>query len=195
MRANGSVIRTRPTLLVLVLSILALLVAGSGRGAGPTESEVKAAFLYKFTTYTDWPASMLPPGAVPIVIGVFADEAFAGTLISVVGTNRVRGRPLTVRRLASVEETQGCHLIFVAATSGAQLPEIVNSVRSKPVLLVGEGDKFCRDGGMIALRPAGGKMRFEVNAGRVLSAGLKISSQVIQLSMPPEKEAGPPRVQ
>lgn len=193
-RRNRSSIRPGPLPLRLVLSFLVLLVAGAGRAAGPTESEVKAAFLYKFTAYTDWPNPTLAQAGAPIVIGVFADEPFATTLVSVVGTNRVRGHPLVVRKLDGVEEAEGCHLVFVAATASVQLPDIIAALGSKPVLLVGEGDKFCRGGGMIALRPAAGKMRFEVDAGRVLAAGLKISSQVIQLSMPPDKGPGTSRV-
>ena len=175
-----------------MLPFLIPFIAATGRAASPTESEVKAAFLYKFTAYTDWPTQSFSRAEAPIVMGVFADERFARTLVSVVGTNRVRGRTLVVRKLQAADETRGCHLIFVAAAENARLSQVLATLKSQPVLVVGEGDRFCRDGGMIALRLASGKVRFEVDAGRILSAGLKINSQLIQLSVPPGKGVDPP---
>jgi hypothetical protein len=181
-------IRSRRFALPLILPFLILIAVAPGRAAGPTESEVRAAFLYKFTAYTDWPSQSFARADAPIVMGVFADERFARTLVSIVGTNRVRGRPVVVRRLQTTDEAKECHLIFFAAAESARLPNILPVLRSQPALLVGEGDKFCRDGGMIALRPKSGRMRFEVDVVRIQSAGMKISSQVIQLSIPPGRD-------
>jgi hypothetical protein len=175
-----------------LLWIIASLTQEIGSAAGPSELELKAAFLFKFVTYTEWPSPGITPPGGPVVIGVFADGPSAETIGSTVGTNRVRGHPVAVRRIRAVQEAAECHLVFVAGEESARLPELITLLRSRPVLLVGDGDRFCRAGGMIAFRLVEGKMRFEVEGGRVAASGLKVSSQLLKLSLPPAKAAETP---
>jgi len=124
-----------------------MLMAGTWRAAAATESELKAAFLFKFVAYTGWPDADVKPTTVPIVMGISADEAFVQTLQSLVGTNRVRGHSIIVRTIRTPEEAADCHLVFLSGAESGRLAELSASLKCKPVLLVGEGDRFCRDGG------------------------------------------------
>jgi uncharacterized protein DUF4154 len=145
------------------------------------EYPVKAAFLYHFVEFVEWPeASPLPPGTV--TIGVLGRDPFGDVLDKAILEKVVAGRTLAIRRFASVEALEPCEILFIGSSEMAQLPEILARLGQAPVLTVGEADRFARRGGMIGFFFEGGRVRLEVNRGAAERAGLRVSSKLLAVA-------------
>ena len=144
------------------------------------EYRVKAAYLFNFTKFVDWPRDALPPDA-PLTICVAGTSPFGEVLDDTVQGELVAGRPLTTR---VVREPSGCHVLFVPA-GGAAAP-LLHDARTRPILTVGESETFLRDGGIVKFVMQDGKVRFEINQDAASRAQLRISSRLLRLARPPE---------
>ena len=182
--------RSRPIAVAIVLHALGLLWvvpsnAGTADGAAAAparECEIKAAFLYNFTKFVDWPARTFANDDAPIVIGVFGDSPCAQALERLVKDRKVNGRTIVVRRIASAEEAKVTQLLFVGSAQEAQFAGLERALHSLPVLTVGESPGFASQGGSIDFVPQGDKIRFEINIDVAEHAGLKISAQLQKLA-------------
>jgi hypothetical protein len=166
------------------LAVLVLLAAPElqARDARSLEYQVKAAFLFNFARFTEWPpASFSSPGA-PFVLGVLGEDPFGDNLEQTVSGKSVHSRPLLVKRAATLQELGDCHILFVAGSEKRRLPEILEALKSRAVLTVSDVDDFVRSGGMIRLLPKGDTIRFEINARSAQEVGLKISSKLLRLA-------------
>jgi hypothetical protein len=137
----------------------------------PTEYEVKAAFLFNFLKFVDWPAA--PDG--PWIIGVVGANSFAGVLEDTVRGKTVKGFPVTVKRLPAISAAHGCHIVFVPAT--------VHAAFAPPpgILTVGDDLHFLEAGGIVSFYLEDGKVRFEIQAEAAKAAGLRVSPQLLKL--------------
>ena len=171
----------------LVLALLAAALAGQTalRGQQPVSKEylLKAAFLYNFTKFVEWPSSSWLEPQSPIVIGVFGGNPFGSFLEETVLERRINGRVLVVRTVTSAEQARATHLLFVSkAVSAEDLAQLQGAVAGLPVLTVGESPAFARQGGMITFELQEDRIRFEINAGAAQRSGLKLSSQLLKLA-------------
>lgn len=179
--------RTRRGLPALGLALACLLAAAApgGRAAAQgrqaQEYEVKAAYLYNFAKFVDWPGWAFPDEDAPVVLGVLGENPFGGALDALAG-KAVKGRPLAVRRARRLDDLGPVHVLFIADSERARLPVIFEALRGRPVLTVGEMPGFARQGGMINLISAEGSVRFEINRGETLRAGLEVSSKLLRLA-------------
>jgi hypothetical protein len=151
------------------------------------EYRVKAAFLLNFCQFVFWPDRL--PGEKtdePLFLCVIGENPFKSNLETIAG-KRVRGRPLVVKFASSVDTIGLCHLLFVGKSNPKELAAILEKVKTKPILTVGEMEDFARQGGMISFVEIDNKIRFEVNPKSAESAGLKISSQLLKLAIISEK--------
>jgi hypothetical protein len=177
----------RPGFLALMLAgSAALVLAGppsldsSPRDPLP-EYPVKAAFLYRFVQFVEWPqASPLPPAS--ITIGVLGRDPFGDVLDKVVLEKMVAGRSLAIRRFASVAALEPCEILFISSSEMPHLPEILARLQRAPVLTVGEADRFARRGGMIGFFYENNRVRLEVNREAAESAGLRVSSKLLTVA-------------
>jgi hypothetical protein len=143
------------------------------------EEDAKAAFLYNFAKFVDWPDDAFAAANEPFLVGVVGDDAFAAVLDRVLHGKVVRDRPLAVRRIARPDDLAGCHVVFVG---DGRLPEVFQAVASRPILTVGQRDDFATKGGMIGFLVQDQKLRFEVNLDAAERANLRISSQLLKLA-------------
>ena len=150
-------------------------------GNGASEYELKAAILYNFAKFVEWPAAAFPDESAPIVFGVVGDDPFNGSLDSV-GGKSANGRQVAIRRLSVSEDLRSCHMLFVSSSEKKHLAQIVARVDGASVLTVGEMDGFASNGGMIRLTMEDNKVRFEINAGTARRDRLKISSKLLSLA-------------
>ncbi len=156
---------------------LALLVAAAAWGA-PSESDVKAAYLYNFARYVTWPASAFDSPDEPIRICVVGDDAFRGLLEDVVSDKRVGDRPVSAEARASAGDARGCHILFVgAARAGA-----VAGLSGQSVFTVSDSEGFASGGGIANFVLVGNKVRFEINTNAVEKAGLQVSSRLLRVA-------------
>lgn len=145
------------------------------------EYEVKAAFLYNFVRFVDWPASAFADAGAAVTIGVLGDDPFGELLEQAVTNETVKGRKFVVRRFHDVESVGSCHVLFVSKSEKNRLPFILQRLRDAPILTVGETEGFAAKGGIVNFFIERNKVRFEINQQSALQRGLKISSQLLCL--------------
>ena len=148
--------------------------------ASPTEYEVKAAFLYNFARFVEWPAEALR--AEPFVITILGRDPFGSVLDETVSGKTVAGRPIQVRRATRVEEVHDAHIVFVSASEGANMSAILKALEKPGLLTVGEVDGFAERGGAINFTMHSRRVRFEINPVRAEQAHLKMSSHLLKLA-------------
>jgi len=173
--------------------LTALLVSSSGAPALRAETvdadmakRVKAAYLFQFTRFVQWPEGSFPDEQSPIVIGVLGRDPFGRTLDSTVADEKVRGRGIEVRRLGQGEEfyesVRGCHVLFVSDSLGPELDPMLEAWHDSSMLTVSDIDGFAVRGGIVELAPEQGRIIFKVNRIAAERAGLKLSARLLRLA-------------
>ncbi|GAB4263327.1 MAG: hypothetical protein Kow0092_14140 [Deferrisomatales bacterium] len=146
------------------------------------EYEVKAAFLYHFTKFVEWPLEALGGPEQPFVLGILGEDPFGAALDPLVGRS-VKGHALEIRHYRSAEEAAACHLLYVSRSEWPRAARALDSVSSRPILTVGDADGFAEGGGMIGLLTRGERVRFEINLRAAREAGLQLSSKLLYLAV------------
>jgi len=174
--------RVRHGLAVLAAWLaLATASVGAAQPEAASEYELKAAFLYNFARFVEWPDAALPAGA-RLTICVLGSDPFGPVLEETIADKQVAERGLVVRRLAPGEGPGGCHILFVSAAEEAAFARVVPALAPLRVLTVGEAEDFAERGGMIQLVTRDRKIRFRINVDAADAAGLRISSQLLRLA-------------
>ena len=150
------------------------------RAAG--EYEIKAAFLYNFARYVEWPPDRLPAAGDAFVVTVLGEDPFGDTLDAIVRDRTIHDRRLTVRRVARVEDVGDSQILFISRSEAEDLPRILQRLETAPILTVGETAQFAERGGMIRFRREGERIGFDINVASTERAGLRISSQLLKLA-------------
>jgi hypothetical protein len=159
-----------------------------GESAAP-EYRVKAAFLFNFARFVEWPEAVFGPPGAPIVFGVLGEDPFGPALDETLEGKRINGRPLEARRFADLKHLQPCAVLFVSHLESKDLEETLEALREAPVLTVGEGHRFARLGGIVSFFLEDNRVRFQINAEAARRAGLRISSRLLELARAmPESE-------
>lgn len=153
----------------------------------PSEYQLKAAFLFNFVKFVEWPSAASANPKSPIVIGILGENPFGSDLARTIRGKTVNNRPLEVKEFHSVIETTNCHVLFISASAKKQLPDIFNGLGGVCVLTVGETDGFTQTGGMVNFVLEGNKIRFEIRDDAAKKAGLKISSKLLSLALRPAR--------
>ena len=149
--------------------------------AAHREYLIKAAFLYNFAKFIDWPAEAFPNDRTPLTLCIFGEDPFGVALESIKGKT-VKGRKLVIQHSTRVEDLEQCHILFVSASEEKRLRPILSGLRGKTILTVSDMNGFARRGGIINLVTEKSKIRFEVNVEVTELAGLKISSKLLKLA-------------
>jgi hypothetical protein len=142
---------------------------------------VKAACLYNFIKFVEWPERAFPEGSSNLTIGVLGDNPFGSTLGALNG-KVVKGRSLVVRQVSSVREAQNCQMVFISTSERARLPQVLDGLQTASVLTVSEMSGFVKNGGMINFTEQGNNLAFEINQAAAVRARLTISSQLLKLA-------------
>jgi hypothetical protein len=159
-----------------------LLLAGPGRAQEAlTEQELKAAYLYNFAKFVEWPADAFDPPSSPLRVCVFGEDPFGRLLDGVIQGQKVGEQGLVALRPDRIAELRSCHVLFVSRSERGRVGEILASVRKANVLTVGEGEEFLDKGGMIAFVWNDKKVRFFIEKKAVAQAPFKISSRLMAL--------------
>jgi len=143
------------------------------------EYRLKAAFVYRFPQFVEWPAAALQNSRT-LDICVLAPNPFGSDLEQLVSGETIAGRALRVRVVSGVGSFAGCHALFAGA--GSDGAAALKAVANRPVLTVGETDQFLDHGGIIALKIVDRRVRFDVNAANAQRAGLRIDAQLLNLA-------------
>jgi hypothetical protein len=166
--------------LASVLFYAEILIASDS--PGPSEAQVKAAFLFNFAKYVDWPASALPKAAAPMTIGVIGTGPLGDCLNRAMQGKEIRGRPYAIKRLAFDAELSGCQILFISHSETARMAGILERAGALPVLTVGEDEIFGQSGGIIEFVLKNGNVRLEIDLSAARKAGLTISSRLLAVA-------------
>lgn len=166
---------------VLLMSCAAL-PCGAQNAASEAEYQVKAAFLYKFLTFVEWPDPAFERQDSALVIGVLGADTLAQELSRIVATRAAHGRSVIVQRLREGDPAAGLHVLFVGRSSSHRLPQIVASTRGQPLLTIGESDDAFGGGSTINFVVVDDKVRFDVALHRAEQAGLRISARLLSVA-------------
>ncbi|MBI5639656.1 MAG: YfiR family protein [Nitrospirae bacterium] len=170
----------------IVSAILALFLSFPAIRAyaepGPfDEYAVKAAFLYNFAKFVEWPPSSFKDSHAQLIIYIIGIDPF-GDKLDVLADKTVSGRKLLIRRVAAYDDLGKCHILFISRSEKDQLGNILKAIKNRNVLTVSELNNFCSSGGIINLFLEGDRVRFEINQRAAERAGLKISSHLLNLA-------------
>lgn len=178
-RNNGLMSRVHRTP-VFILALVLLMQAPSmaSNSAGNTQDLIRAAMVYNFCKFVQWPSSNEPDH---LVLGVVSDGFEVPDFSSIDGKS-VRNLLLEVRTVSSRKDLVDCNLLFISDDQEMPLQEAFAESRNESILTISEIDDFCTQGGIIQMVPRRGKMRFFINRQAADDAGLTLSSQLLKMA-------------
>ncbi len=163
------------------IALSALLTTGA-RAQIIDEYQVKAAFLYNFAKFVEWPPQAFQTPTDPITICVLGPNPFGNALEEAVSGKRVEGRTFMVRQLSSDLPPAGCQILFIGSSEAKRWRAILGGIKTTGVLTVGETETFASEGGVINFRIEAGTVRLQVNLDAAEQAKLRISSKLLSLA-------------
>jgi len=166
----------------MVACFFALAMSAAAQSPRAPEYEVKAAFLYNFAKFVDWPPYAFPDSSTPLRICVLGRDPFGGTLSRVVQGKSISGRPIISQTVQSSAEAHPCHILFMGSSDSAFLKQTLAPLHNLPVLTVGESNDFLPLGGMINFVLEQDRVRFEVNLAAAERHRLKLSSKLLAVA-------------
>lgn len=171
-----------PRLRRFSLCFLGLLAAGwvPPTSAAYTDDAVKAAFLYRFTGYVDWPPETL--NAEEFVVAVLQARPVARELMRLLAKYPVKSLPARVRVIDDVSQLDGAHVLYVGTAYAGDIHEVVRAVANRPILLVTDRAGALDEGSAVNFLVVDRRVRFEVSLGAAQQAGLKVSSQLLAVA-------------
>jgi len=146
------------------------------------EYKVKAAFLYKFAGYVEWPSQVFERPESAFVIGVIGADALGDQLAQIVAGRSIGGRPVAVRTLRRGEPVSGLHILFIGRASGGRPLDVMASAKGRPVLTVTESEDAFALGSMINFVIVEDKVRFDVAPREAELANLKVSARLLSVA-------------
>ena len=169
-----------------IFASLLLLLAGSSvlnaADNSDVETQLKAAFIYNFARFVDWPPRPVPG---PVRIGILGSGELAAPLREVIRGKMVDGRSIEVTNISSVADAEHFEILLIERSELKHIREIVQSLAGKPVLTVCDEGNCFRDGAMIAFQVVDESVRFQISQESAEQVGLKISSQLLKVALPP----------
>ena len=148
-----------------------------------TEYQIKAAFLYNFGKFVEWPTNAFQNEASPLILGILGDDPFGPDLERTIAGKKVNDRAIVMKRFKDGTPSEFCHILLISRSERRRLPQIISGLKGLPTLTVGdEIDGFCQQGGIINLTLEGKKVRFQMNGLSAQRMGLKISSKLQRLA-------------
>jgi hypothetical protein len=165
-----------------LLAVVFLVALPTVHGQSPAdEYRLKAAFIYRFPQFVDWPLNVLD-GRRAIELCVLAPNPFGAVLQELVAGDTLRGRLLVVRHIEDEESIDACHVLFLPTASRTRRA-VLQQVAGLPILTVGDAPSFLDEGGIVQLRLIDNRVRFEIDASAAGRAGLRLSSQLLRLAV------------
>jgi hypothetical protein len=158
-----------------------LLCASTGGAQDVTESSLKAAMIYNFAKFTDWPEDILPAAAT-FTACVLGDVTVRAALERNGKARQLSGRDVRVSQVEVDGKLRSCNLLYVSGVTPAQVAAIVAAVQGAPVLTISDLDDFSRSGGIVHMFVESGSMRFDLNLEVAKRSRLQLSSKLLVLA-------------
>jgi hypothetical protein len=166
----------------VVLAALMVFPCHAQTDEAGAERQVKAAFLYKFAGYVDWPEGALGPPDAPFTIGVLGAEPLAAELGQVVQGRKVQERPVAVRKLKAGDSLADVSILFVGKPEMPRLKPLLSTAPSRPMMVVTEADGALAQGSTINFLVTDRRVRFEISLDSAEKSGLRLSSRLLAVA-------------
>jgi hypothetical protein len=151
-------------------------------GDQPSEYQLKAAFLFNFAKFIDWPPGAFSNPGSPFVLCILGEAPFGADLDDSLHGKTIAGHSIAVRRRPTETAARACQILFVSQSQSGRISEILQGLHGTNVLVVGESDGFASGGGAIEFVLQQDHVRFRINPDAVARAGLTISSKLLALA-------------
>lgn len=162
--------------------LLAVALASSLSAQAVNEYEVKAAFLYNFARFVEWPEQTFRTEKDPLRICVLGEDPFGSSLRDTVNGKSVAGRGFAVTDISDAEAASSCQILFISSSWRKHSKAFLAGHRMPGVLTVGESEGFCTQGGVVNFKLDGGRVGFEINVDAAAQANLRVSPKVLSLA-------------
>jgi YfiR/HmsC-like len=148
----------------------------------PTDYEVKAAYLYNFGRFVEWPAKVTTTGTDSFTICILGEDPFGPALDVTLAGEMIGNQKVAARRISSPRESVDCRILFISSSEVSRLNKIIDALDNRAVLTVSDIPQFSQHRGMIQLVLQENRIRFEVNLTATQHAGLTLSSELLKLA-------------
>jgi hypothetical protein len=152
------------------------------QNAKPTDYDVKAAYLYNFAHFVDWPANGAASKSDSFTVCVLGPDHFGAILDGALAGETIAGKKVAARRISTPQDSINCQILFVSSEEDSRLKQIVETLNKQAVLTVSDMPRFSQRGGMIQFVAEGKRVRFEINLTAVQQAGLSLSSDLLKVA-------------
>ncbi len=158
---------------------------------GPSEFQVKAAYIYNFGKFVKWPAVAAANQSGSFTICVLDHDPFGNILQSTLAGETVGGKPVAVKQIEKAQNASVCHILFIGSAQGKDLKGIFSALDEYAVLTVSDIPDFSKRGGMIQFVPEGNRIRFEINLDGAERSHLVFPSELLKVAVAVKQSAGP----
>lgn len=158
--------------------------------SGYSEYKVKAAFIYNFAKYVDWPPDTFARPSDSIVIGVVGNSPILDELRAVVAHRHIGGHDIIITVCQTPDEAHHAQIVFFDAGAERRTKDWLFTLRDAAVLTIGQSDQFAENGGTIQFVEESSRLRFKINLGQAEHSHLKFSSQLLKLAVSIQGKAG-----
>jgi hypothetical protein len=170
----------------LISLVVLPVILGTGLSSGSfsqdiTDDEIKAALIFKFPVYVDWPDEALNKQSKVFNCCVLGNDHLSRLLDHFDG-EKIDEKTVRVKKISEIGEIESCHLLFVSSTKKKQLPKILKAIQGKHILTISDMEGFARNGGVINFIRQKDSVHFVINPDAGKRAGLKISSKLLRLA-------------
>jgi hypothetical protein len=169
-------------LLLLWLIGWPAMAVSNDMAAVPTEDRIKAAFLYKFAGYVEWPEGSFEDAQAPIVIGVLGAEPIADALETLTAGRTIANRSMSIRRISAGESINGLHILFIGNGQRSHLRELAPQLQAHSVLVVTESEDALAHGGIINFLILNQRVKFDVSLESAEKSKLRLSSRLLAVA-------------
>jgi hypothetical protein len=169
-------------LLCTSMLLVSLLPDAQSSAQVATEYQVKAAYVYNFTKFIEWPRDDAAQGNSPLRLCVLDDKQFELTLRDVVNGKSVGPHPVTVMQVHAAGQARNCSILFISSSHSKEAARVVEELKDTSVVTVGEMEGFMEAGGMINFVLDNDRVHFQVNERAAEHAGLHVSSRLLNVA-------------
>lgn len=168
--------------IAIALALTSVRQCRADGGGSAAEYQVKAAFLYKFVSYVDWPPRAFPGIDSPLVIGVIGADTLAESLRQIVANRTVNNRAIVIRRMRRGDPVSGLHVLFIGRADGERAADMLAQARGQSVLTVTESEDALASGSMINFVVVDDKVRFDIALDSAERVSLRISARLLTVA-------------
>ena len=172
----------RSWLITLVIGLLVMLGRELGYSQTISEDQVKAAYLYNFAKFVEWPSDTFPDVTAPIRLCLLSDPTIGSELSQIVKDKRISGRSIVVVPIQTGEQGRSCQILFINSAQNWQVEHLLKVLQGASVLTVGETTGFVERGGIVNFVLQDDQVHFQVNHKAATQSRLRMSARLLSVA-------------